>query len=177
VVADSAAGAPVVRAGDLFGLYWEQYASAAPRRTVSITATRMGATAWERLGTLVGRAIIAQPVSLRYRDPVPDSAGPGRYVALRWPVVPPGTYRLTVTVSDAAPDSVPRAGEASGAVTGDTGTARPAVDTTAVDTTAIDRPASDGPRADTVDGRPPESRPAAPAGTTPAATLIVRVVR
>jgi hypothetical protein len=94
----------VVRAGALFGLFWEQYAPAptdGATRTIAITATRIGTTAWERLGAMVGRAVVAQPVSLRYADPTPAGAPPGRYVALRWPVVPPGTYRLSVTVADA----------------------------------------------------------------------------
>jgi hypothetical protein len=98
-VSDSAAGAPLVRAGEPFGLYWEQYARAtAGPHTIAITATRVGASAWERLGAAVGRAVVAQPVSLRYADPAGGAAGPGRYVALRWPVVPPGTYRLAVRV-------------------------------------------------------------------------------
>jgi hypothetical protein len=146
-VADSAAGAPVIRAGDPFGLYWELYGTAPAQRTVSITATRVGTSAWDRLGALVGRAIVTQPVSLRYLDPVAPTAPPGRYVALRWPVVPPGTYRLAVSVAAGTPAD-PRPGA--------TPDATP--DTTP-DTTGARQPA------------------AAPAGAPAAATLVVRVVR
>jgi hypothetical protein len=159
-VIDSAAGAPVVRAGDAFGVYWEQYAPAAPGapRTVAITATRTGVSALERLGALVGRAVVAQPVSLRYADPVPPTAGPGRYVSLRWPVVPPGTYRLSVRVGT---DAVGLRSDppGSGATPADTA----AAGTTAVDTSAADTAAL-----------PPAAGPAAPGAV---ATLIVRVVR
>ena len=102
----------MIRAGALVGLFWEQYRPAAGSRpTIVVTAARMGTTVWQRLGTLVGRADVAQPVSLRYVDPVAAGAEPGRYVALRWPVVPPGTYRLTVSVWSGHPpgDSAARA--------------------------------------------------------------------
>jgi hypothetical protein len=114
LVADSASGAAVVRAGDQFGLFWEQYAApAAPAAgpttadSIAVTATRLDVSAWERLGALVGRAVIERPVSLRYADPVPAGAGPGRYVTLRWPVVPPGTYRLDVVVTSPTAGAAP----------------------------------------------------------------------
>ena len=133
-VVDSAVGAPVVRAGQLFGLYWEQYRRATTPPTVAITATRVGTSAWERLGALVGRTVVTQPVSLRYVDPVGRSASPGRYVALRWPVVPPGTYRLAVTVAAAPeravasgpPDSIPAGTVPAGTVPADTASSAPA---------------------------------------------------
>jgi hypothetical protein len=181
-VADSAAGAPVIRAGDLFGLYWEQYAASVPRagaRMVSITATRIGTTARERLGALVGRAIVVQPVSLRYVDPVPASAPPGRYVALRWPVVPPGTYRLSVTVGPAregaapgaAVTSTPRGDTAAGATTaGDTASAgTPAADAIPPDPTAADTTRGDTTAVDSGGRRA--------GGGDAVAALVVRVVR
>jgi hypothetical protein len=167
-VADSAAGAPVIRAGALFGLFWEQYppAAARPRPTIAITATRVGTTVWQRLGTLVGRAVVAQPVSLRYQDPVAPGAGPGRYVALRWPVVPPGTYRLTVSVWNGRPPGDSAAGAAaahdSAAAAADTArVASAAADSTTVDSGAVDTAAS----------------LATPAGAVAGTSVIVRIIR
>jgi hypothetical protein len=157
-VADSAAGAPVIRAGELFGLYWEVYGATAAPRTIAITATRTSTSAWQRLGALVGRAVVAQPVSLRYADPVAPGAPPGRYVALRWPLVPPGTYRLAVSVTAAGTPVSPTL-----------------VDTTRADTTRADTAAADTTPADTA---APTAPTAPTAGATPAsATLVVRVVR
>jgi hypothetical protein len=167
-VADSAAGAPVVRAGDSFGLFWEQYAAAAarPRPTIAITATRVGTTVWQRLGTLVGRAVVAQPVSLRYADPVAPGAGPGRYVALRWPVVPPGTYRLTVSVWNGRPPGDSAAGAAAAH-----DSAGAAADTARVDSAAADSTTVDSGAVDTA------ASLATPAGAVAGTSVIVRIIR
>lgn len=115
---DSAAGAPAARIGEATGLYWEQYG--APRAggpagggpaggtlgdTVVVSATRLDPSWRERAGALIGRPVVLRPVRVRYVAPPAAGAGPdaptGRVLTLRWPEVPPGAYRVDVTVPDA----------------------------------------------------------------------------
>jgi hypothetical protein len=100
---DSAAGAPSARVGEAMGLFWEQYGAAGPAAgdTVVVSATRLDPSWRERAGALVGRPVVLRPVRVRYVAPAVGGA-PGaataRAVTLRWPEVPPGAYRVDVTV-------------------------------------------------------------------------------
>lgn len=107
---DSAAGAAVARVGQAMGLYWEQYGGGAPPGgtagdTVVVSATRLDPSWRERAGALIGRPVVLRPVRVRYVAPPIAGVGPGaptgRVVALTWPDVPPGAYRIDVTVPGA----------------------------------------------------------------------------
>jgi hypothetical protein len=99
--ADSALGVAEVRAGAPIGLFWEQYDASTPggaADTVVVRATRLAPTIRERLGALVGRPIVLGAVRARYAVSAAGGGATGRAVALTWPDVPPGPYRLEVTV-------------------------------------------------------------------------------
>jgi hypothetical protein len=92
-------GAPVVRAGGTMGLYWESYVAAGQPATVSITATRVNAGRTERLAGALRIGSRTTPVSVRFVDNGRPDGQPGRAIALTWPEVPAGTYRLMVMMT------------------------------------------------------------------------------
>jgi hypothetical protein len=106
-VLPDALGALRIRAGGTVGIFWESYTRATPSAPaeVSLTATRLNTTRMERLrGSLkIGGAL--RPVAVRIQDTGRPDGLPGRSLTVSWPEVPPGDYKieLTVTPSGAAP--------------------------------------------------------------------------
>jgi hypothetical protein len=69
--------------------------------SVSLRATRLGASFFQRLGSSIGLSKTVTPVSIRYTDNGRPDGGPGRSLAISFPNVPPGAYQLTLVVSGA----------------------------------------------------------------------------
>lgn len=89
-----------VPAGGGMGLYWERYGAAAGGAgdTVRVLVERLDRGWADGLRRLVGADVVRRPVAVQYiEDRAP--AGVGRYLAVRWPVVPVGRYRVEVAVT------------------------------------------------------------------------------
>ena len=93
-------GSSVIRAGGVVGLYWESYLPASPESplTVSVRATRLESGWLDRARNAVGLGVEATPVAVRFVDLGRPDGRPGRSMTLTWPSVPPGEYRLELTV-------------------------------------------------------------------------------
>jgi hypothetical protein len=94
-------GSQTVLGGSTVGLYWETYQRATPTAplTVSIQATRLNATFIERARGALRIGAKVTPVSVRFNDVGRPDNEPGRSIALSFPQVPPGQYRLDVSVT------------------------------------------------------------------------------
>jgi hypothetical protein len=68
---------------------------------VSIEATRLNSGGVSRILGGLGFNRTMRPVSVRFADQGRPDGAPGRSLALTWPEVPPGMYRLTVAISAA----------------------------------------------------------------------------
>jgi hypothetical protein len=93
-------GSAVIRAGGVVGLYWESYLPTSPESplTVSVRATRLESGWLDRARNAVGLGVEATPVAVRFVDLGRPDGRPGRSMTLTWPSVPPGQYRLELTV-------------------------------------------------------------------------------
>jgi hypothetical protein len=93
-------GSPVIRAGGVVGLYWESYLPTTPDRplTVSVRATRLDTRWLDRARSAIGLGQQTMPVAVRFVDLGRPDGKPGRSLTLTWPSVPPGDYRLELTV-------------------------------------------------------------------------------
>jgi hypothetical protein len=94
-------GTQTVLGGSTVGLYWESYQRATPTAplTVSIQATRLNATFLERARGALRLGAKVTPVSVRFNDVGRPDNEPGRSISLSFPQVPPGQYRLDVSVT------------------------------------------------------------------------------
>ena len=81
--------------------YWESYQAATPGAplSVSIRATRLNTTFLERARGSLRIGSRVTPVSVRFNDVGRPDNQPGRSIALSFPEVPPGQYRLDVSVT------------------------------------------------------------------------------
>ncbi len=100
-------GSSVVRAGGVVGLYWESYVQATPEEplTVSVRATRLDSRWIDRAKSAIGLGEKDTPVAVRFVDLGRPDGKPGRSLTVNWPSVPPGDYRLELTVGSHAPVS------------------------------------------------------------------------
>jgi hypothetical protein len=101
--AQSAFGSADIPAGTTIGLYWETYLPVTPSAPVmvSIEATRLNSGGMSRVLSGLRLSKTMRPVSVRFADQGRPDGAPGRSIALTWPEVPAGTYRLTLSVSGA----------------------------------------------------------------------------
>jgi hypothetical protein len=101
--AAQAYGSLDIEGGTSIGIYWEMYRPVTPAAPVSVSlrATRLGASFFQRLGSSIGLSKTVTPVSIRYTDNGRPDGGPGRSLAISFPNVPPGAYQLTLVVSGA----------------------------------------------------------------------------
>jgi hypothetical protein len=99
--AAQAYGSLDIEGGTSIGIYWEMYRSASPAAPlqVSLRATRLGASFFQRLGSSLGLSKAVTPVSIRYNDNGRPDGGAGRSLAINFPNVPPGAYQFTLVVS------------------------------------------------------------------------------
>ncbi len=96
-------GSLEIERGATVGLYWEMYRAATPSAPlqVSVRATRVGASFFQRLGSSIGLSKSVTPVSIRYNDNGRPDGQPGRSLTLTFPPVAPGAYQLTLIVAGA----------------------------------------------------------------------------
>jgi len=96
-------GSLEIERGATIGLYWEMYRVATPAAPlqVSVRATRVGASFFQKLGSSIGLSKSVTPVSIRYADNGRPDGQPGRSLTLNFPPVAPGEYQLTLIVSGA----------------------------------------------------------------------------
>jgi hypothetical protein len=96
-------GSLEIERGATVGLYWEMYRAATPAAPlqVSVRATRVGASFFQKLGSSIGLSKSVTPVSIRYADNGRPDGLPGRSLTLNFPPVAPGEYQLTLIVSGA----------------------------------------------------------------------------
>ena len=96
-------GSLEIERGGSVGLYWEMYRAASPAAPlqVSVRATRVGASFFQRFGSSLGLSKSVTPVSIRYADNGRPDGQPGRSLTLNFPPVAPGEYQLTLIVSGA----------------------------------------------------------------------------
>lgn len=99
--AAQAYGSLDIEGGTSIGIYWEMYRPATPAAPlqVSLRATRLGASFFQRLGSSLGLSKAVTPVSIRYSDNGRPDGGAGRSLAINFPNVPPGAYQFTLVVS------------------------------------------------------------------------------
>ena len=102
-VATRAWGSNDIEAGRGFGLYWETYAPVSPQNPLQVTvrATRTTASFTQRITNALRLSRAMTPVAISFRDAGRPDGEPGRAITFRWPEVPPGEYRLTVTLRGA----------------------------------------------------------------------------
>lgn len=100
-LANNAYGSLDIEGGTTIGLYWEVYrpASVTTPLSVSIKATRIGASFFQKLGSSVGLSKAVTPVSIKFADNGRGDGGFGRSLTLNFPQVPDGEYQLTLTVT------------------------------------------------------------------------------
>jgi hypothetical protein len=103
-VLPDARGSSTVRAGGVVGLYWECYMPATPEAplTVSVRATRLDTRLGDRVRGVLGLGAKVTPVAVRFTDIGRPDGRPGRSIALSWPSVPAGDYRLELSVAAGA---------------------------------------------------------------------------
>lgn len=101
--ASQAYGSLEIEAGTTIGIYWEMYREASPSAPlqVSLRATRLGASFFQKLGSSIGLSKALTPVSIKYNDNGRPDGGAGRSLTLNFPSVPAGDYQLTLIVSGA----------------------------------------------------------------------------
>jgi hypothetical protein len=99
--ATSAYGSLDIEGGTTIGLYWEVYRPVTVNSplAVSIRATRIGASFFQRLGSSIGLSKAVTPVSIRFNDNGRPDNEPGRSLTVNFPQVPQGEYQLTLVVS------------------------------------------------------------------------------
>ncbi len=102
-VAGRAWGSNDILPGRSFGLYWETYVPVSPEAPLQVTvrATRTSASFLQRIGNALKLSEAMTPVSIVFSDAGRPDGLPGRAVQFTWPEVPPGEYRLTVTLEGA----------------------------------------------------------------------------
>ncbi len=102
-VASRAWGSNDIVAGRSFGLYWETYLPVSPDAPLQVTlrATRTSGSFLQRMGNALRLSRAMTPVSISCPDAGRPDGLPGRAVDFTWPEVPPGEYRLTVTLRGA----------------------------------------------------------------------------
>ena len=96
-------GSLEIERGATVGLYWEMYRPVSPSAPlqVSVRATRVGASFFQRFGSSIGLSKSVTPVSIRYADNGRPDGLPGRSLTLNFPPVAPGEYQLTLIVAGA----------------------------------------------------------------------------
>jgi hypothetical protein len=96
-------GSLEIERGATVGLYWEMYRIATPAAPlqVSVRATRVGASFFQKLGSSIGLSKSVTPVSIKYNDNGRPDGQPGRSLTLTFPPVAPGEYQLTLIVAGA----------------------------------------------------------------------------
>ena len=94
-------GSNEIERGAAVGLYWEIYRDATPSAPlqISVRATRVGASFFQKLGSSIGLSKTVTPVSIRYADNGRPDGAPGRSIQLNFPPVAAGQYQLTILVS------------------------------------------------------------------------------
>jgi len=99
--AANAYGSLEIEGGTAIGLYWEVYrqVSVGAPLSVSLKATRIGASFMQKLGSTVGLSKAVTPVSIRFNDNGRADGGFGRSLTLNFPQVPNGEYQLSLVVS------------------------------------------------------------------------------
>jgi len=99
-VAARAWGSNDIEPGRAFGLYWETYRPVTPQNPLQVTvrATRTSASFTQRLTNALRLSRAMTPVAISFRDAGRPDGEPGRAIQFSWPEVPPGEYRLTVTL-------------------------------------------------------------------------------
>jgi hypothetical protein len=100
-VLPNVAGSQTVLGGSTVGLYWESYQPATPSAplSVSIRATRLNSSFMDRARGALRIGARVTPVSVRFNDVGRPDNAPGRSIALSFPEVPAGQYRLDVSVT------------------------------------------------------------------------------
>jgi hypothetical protein len=68
---------------------------------VSIEATRLNSGGVSRVLSGLRLSRTMRPVSVRFADQGRPDGAPGRSIALTWPEVPAGTYKLSLVVNAA----------------------------------------------------------------------------
>ena len=101
--APTAYGSLEIEGGSTIGLYWEVYrpVSVSAPLSVSIKATRVGASFFQQLGSSIGLSKAVTPVSIKFTDNGRPDAGFGRSLTLNFPAVPDGEYQLSLVVAGA----------------------------------------------------------------------------
>ncbi len=99
--AQNAYGSLEIEGGTAIGLYWEIYrqVSVGAPLSISLKATRVGASFMQRLGSTIGLSKAVTPVSIRFADNGRADGGFGRSLTLNFPQVPNGEYQLSLVVS------------------------------------------------------------------------------
>lgn len=99
--AENAYGSLEIEAGTSIGLYWEVYRAVSLQAplSVSVRATRIGASFFQKLGSTIGLSKTVTPVSIRFADNGRPDGGFGRSLTVNFPSVSDGEYQLTLVVS------------------------------------------------------------------------------
>lgn len=99
--AQNAYGSLEIEGGTTIGLYWEIYrqATVSAPLSISLKATRIGASFFQKLGSSIGLSKAVTPVSIRFADNGRADGGFGRSLTLNFPSVPNGEYQLTLVVA------------------------------------------------------------------------------
>jgi hypothetical protein len=99
--AQSAFGSADIPAGTTIGLYWETYLPVSPTAPamVSIETTRLNTGGVSRVLSGLRLSRTMRPISVRFADQGRPDGAPGRSIALTWPEVPAGTYKLSLVVN------------------------------------------------------------------------------
>jgi hypothetical protein len=99
--AQSAFGSADIPAGTTIGLYWETYLPVSPSAPamVSIETTRLNTGGVSRVLSGLRLSRTMRPISVRFADQGRPDGAPGRSIALTWPEVPAGTYKLSLVVN------------------------------------------------------------------------------
>lgn len=99
--AQNAYGSLEIEGGTAIGLYWEIYrpSTVTAPLSISIKATRIGASFFQKLGSSVGLSKAVTPVSIKFADNGRADSGFGRSLTLNFPPVPDGEYQLTLVVA------------------------------------------------------------------------------
>jgi hypothetical protein len=100
-LANNAYGSLEIEGGTAIGLYWEIYrqVSVSAPLSISVRATRIGASFFQKLGSSVGLSKAVTPVSIKFSDNGRADGGFGRSLTLNFPQVPDGEYQLTLVVA------------------------------------------------------------------------------
>jgi hypothetical protein len=99
--AQTAYGSLEIEGGTTIGLYWEIYRQATVEAplSVSLKATRIGASFMQKIGSSIGLSKAVTPVSIRFADNGRADGQFGRSLTLNFPSVPNGEYQLTLVVA------------------------------------------------------------------------------